>query len=94
MAYNTHFSFLFESPCGTEFTIKLKQDGYEGIPIKRALGQSPVLKREQNGRIWGTSLEIYAECAEDEEFADLYTSSPFEWMVELEQSDGIGGSVI
>lgn len=94
MAYGTHYSFRFDSPNGTEFTIRLLQNGYEGPVLNRSLGQSPVLKRERNEHIFGTSLEIYAECLEDEEFAQLYTSDPYEWRVELEQADSIGGDII
>jgi len=84
MAYATKYQFSFVSDNGTDYTINIKKNGYSGSVISRNLGRGPVLKREsgQNG-ICGTSLEIYAECQTDQEFAEFYTSDPFEFKVEL-----------
>jgi len=84
MAYNTRFFFRFESYAGREFRINIKQDGYTGSAVQRPLGASPTLRRDDadNG-IRGTSLEIIAECATDNEFATLYTSDARKFYVEL-----------
>lgn len=84
--YSPRFFFRFESQAGREFRIDIKKYGYTGAVEQRPLGRTPVLKREHgdNG-IYGTSLEIYAECHTDGEFAELYTSSAREFLVELSE---------
>lgn len=90
MAYVTKYQFQFDSDNGTQYTIDIKKEGYSGDVIKRSLGRSPQLKRENgdNG-ICGTSLEIYAECSVDQEFAEFYTTDPFEFKVELSQGSSV-----
>ena len=89
MAYNeysTRFFFRFESNAGREFRIDIKKRNYTGVAEQRHLGQTPVLKRENgNSGIYGTSLEIYAECRIDGEFAELYTSDAKEFLVVLSE---------
>jgi len=82
--YSTKFLFEFDSLNGTYYRIRIQKRNYSGNVITRALGQAPVLKRESgdNG-VYGTSLEIYAECTTDGEFAELYTSSATEFYVTL-----------
>lgn len=82
--YSTKFLFEFNSLNGTYYRIRIQKKNYSGNVITRALGQAPVLKKEngENG-IYGTSLEIYAECSTDGEFAELYTSSATEFYVTL-----------
>ena len=82
--YNTRFFFRFTTDSGREMRINIKQQGYSGSAIQRPLGATPVLKRDNgNNGIFGTSLEIIAECNTDNEFAVLYTSDPQEFYVEL-----------
>lgn len=92
MAYNeysTRFFFRFESNAGREFRIDIKKRNYSGSAEQRHLGQTPVLKRENgNSGIFGTSLEIYAECRTDGEFAELYTSDAKEFLVVLSEVSG------
>lgn len=83
MAYGKKFRFLFESQNGSEIEIFILKKNYTGPVITRPLGRAPVLKRESSGCIYGTSLEIYAECREDQEYATLYSSSADEHKVEL-----------
>ena len=87
--YNTRFFFRFESQAGREFRIDIKKLGYTGSAQQRPLGQTPVLKRESgdNG-VHGTSLEIYAVCKTDGEYAELYTSSAREYLVVLSEVSG------
>jgi len=86
MAYGTKYQFTFQSQNGEEFWIIIEKDGYTGDVIQRALGQAPILKRERNGHVCGTSLEIYAECHVDGEFAEFYTSSPLLFRVHVVSS--------
>ena len=50
---------------------------------QRAQGRAPVLKKQQNGPIHGTSLTFYAECLVDREFMVFYTSDPKEYRVDV-----------
>ena len=81
MSWSTLYLFKFNSTHGVEHSIHIQQDGYSGPVKQRALGRGPVLKKQQNGPICGTSLEIIAECVEDGEFSILYTSNPKEYRV-------------
>lgn len=83
MAYGKKYSFVFESINGDTFEIACLKDGYSGSVIKRALGRAPVLQREKNGPVCGTSLSIYAQCDVDGEFSEFYTSDPRTWKIRL-----------
>jgi len=83
MAYAVKYLFRFESLNHTTREIRVLQDGYSGSVIQRALGRNPVLKKQQNGPIHGTSLEIYAQCDVDREFIEFYTSDPKEYRVDV-----------
>ena len=50
---------------------------------QRAQGRAPVIKKEKNGSIHGTSLTFYAECLIDGEFVEFYTSDPKEYRVDV-----------
>lgn len=83
MAYGTKYRFTFDSEQGSPFQILIKKNGYSGSVYDRAVGGSPVLRRDKSGCICGTSLEIPAECAVDNEFEEFKTSTPFTFLVEL-----------
>lgn len=83
MAYGVLYEFAFESTNHADCLIQILKKKYTGEVIKRKLGRPPVLKRENKDRIYGTSCEIYAECVVDGEFSQLYTSSPYEFRVEV-----------
>lgn len=83
MAYGQKYLFRWDSIYQVEFRIVILQDGYTGAVIQRPLGGAPTLKMQQNDCVKGTSLEWKAECRVDGEFAELYTSSPKEFAVEL-----------
>ena len=83
MAWANKYLFKFNSIHGVEYNIYILQDGYSGSVIRRALGRAPVLRKKQNGPICGTSLELWAQCDVDGEFAELYTSDPKEYKVEV-----------
>ena len=83
MAYATKYLFKWESSNGTTREIRVQKDGYSGSVIQRRLGRAPVLKKQRNGTVFGTSLEFYAECAVDGEFAEFYTSDPKAYKVLL-----------
>ena len=86
MAFGRKYYFRFDSANGVEHRIYISKDGYSGDIIQRKLGRDPILKKQQNGPICGTSLELYVECAIDGEFAELYTSNPKEFKVEVLRS--------
>lgn len=82
-SYGIIYQFSFDSQNGCDTDIFILKKNYSGIRYTRALGRAPVLKREHNGCVFGTSLELYAECRTDGEFAQLYTSSADEFKVEV-----------
>lgn len=82
-SYGTIYEFRFDDINGDDVDIFIAKKSYTGSVTKRALGRTPILKRERSGNILGTSLEIYAECKVDGEFAQLYTSSADEFRVEV-----------
>ena len=93
--YSTKFQFSFESDNGNIFLINIKKQNYSGQIINRPLGASPILKRDtSDGGICGTSLELYAECQVDNEYAELYTSSARTFLVTLEKKRGSNWDVI
>lgn len=83
MAYGRLYEFRRTSTNGADMLITISQNGYNGAVVKRALGRAPVIKRENNGHIYGTSCELYAECLVDGEFSHLYTSEAYEYKVEV-----------
>lgn len=83
MAYAIKYLFKFESSNGTTREIRVLQDGYTGEVIQRPLGRAPILKKQKNGTVFGTSLEFYAECHVDREFIEFYTSDPKAYRVDL-----------
>ena len=89
MAYATKYRFTFESTHGATYRILIQKDGYSGSIINRPLGRAPVLQRKNSGRVYGTSLEIYAECNVDGEFSELYTSSATEFRVQLYKGNSL-----
>lgn len=82
-SYGIIYEFRFDDINGDDVDIFIAKKNYTGSVTRRAMGRAPILKRERNGNILGTSLEIYAECKVDGEFAQLYTSSADEFRVEV-----------
>ena len=83
MAYAVKYLFKFQSSNGTVREIRVLQDGYSGDAIQRPLGRAPVIKKEKNGGVHGTSLTFYAECHIDREYIEFYTSDPKEYRVDV-----------
>lgn len=83
MAYGLKYYFRFRAANGDDMYIGIFKRDYTGVSVQRAMGQAPVLRREKNDNIWGSSLELYPECRVDQEFSELYTSDPYEWKVEV-----------
>lgn len=83
MAYANKYLFRFASAAGKDISIYVQQDGFTGTVTQRPLGQAPVLKKEKNGPVCGTSLTFYPECHVDQEFAEFYTSDPKEYKVRV-----------
>lgn len=89
MAYATKYRFTFDSIHGTAYRILVQKDGYSGSIIERALGRPPVIKRKKSGRVLGTSLEFFAECREDVEFAAFFTPDPTMWRVQVYRGNSL-----
>lgn len=85
--YGVLYVFRFESTNKTNIEIQILQKDYRGARTYRSLGRAPILKREKSGCVHGSSLELYAECQVDGEFASLYTSSADEYKVEVYKID-------
>lgn len=83
MAYGVLYEFHRTSTNGADMLITISQKDYTGEVKKRALGRAPIIKRDNNGHIYGTSCELYAECLVDGEFSHLYTSDAYEYKVEV-----------
>lgn len=81
MAYASRAYFIFKG--NIYYRIDILQDGFTGTRIKRNLGGNPVLRRERNGDVFGSSLEFYAESEIDGEFSFLYTTNPVALKVQL-----------
>lgn len=92
MAYGTKYRFTFESTNGTTYRILIQKEGYSGSILERCLGKAPVLKRRHADRVFGTSMEIYAECKVDGEFAEFYTSRATEFRVQLYRGNTLAWS--
>lgn len=87
MAYAPRYIFQFVSDNGKTISVRINEDGYTGTVTKRNVGGAPTLRLEKNDCIRGMSLEIPAECIVEDEFADLYTSNPYKFKVEVASND-------
>ena len=83
MAYGLLYKFYFQSRNRAAIEINISRRGYTGEVFSRPLGRAPLLRRDNNAGIYGTSLELYAECRVPGEYAQLYTSSAYEYMINL-----------
>lgn len=87
-SYGNIYRFVFRSHNGWNFEILIAKKDYTGEVYTRPLGRSPLLRRDNNSGVNGTSLEIYAECKVPGEYAQLYTSSAYEYQIQLYR-DGV-----
>ena len=87
MAYGVKYRFPFQSVEGVDWTIDILKDGYSGSIHTRAIGGSPILRRDRSNNICGTSLELTAECLVDGEFEELSSSNPFMFQVKVYHSN-------
>ena len=85
--YGLKYEFSRTSTNGADILITIHKKWYEGEVIKRALGRAPIIKRENKDHIYGTSCELYLECKVDGEFAEMYTSDPYEYRVSVYKND-------
>ena len=85
--YGLKYEFSRTSTNGADILITIHKKWYEGEGIKRALGRAPIIKRENKDHIYGTSCELYLECKVDGEFAEMYTSDPYEYRVSVYKND-------
>lgn len=89
MAYAPRYIFQFVSDNGKTVSVRINEDGYTGTVTKRNVGGAPTLRLEKNDSVRGMSLEIPAECVVEDEFADLFTSNPYKFKVEVASNDTV-----
>ncbi len=77
------YRFPFESVEGQNWTIDILASGYSGAVKVRHLGGPPVLRKDKNENICGTSLDLTAECAVDGEFEEFSSSNPFAFQAKV-----------
>lgn len=96
MAYGLKYRFYCWSEHGVLHLVQLWQDGYSGSIIERPLGKSPVIRMQESGPFRSTSCNLTLECQEDGEFADLYTSNPLEFQVDVYRGGTLnsGGTLV
>ena len=87
--YGDRFLFSFDSVGGSQNVIAIMQANYTGAAVSRRLGRAPIIRKDKSGVICGTSLELYAECEIDEEYAILYTSDPRRFKVEVRRDSRV-----
>lgn len=85
-SYGTIYKFLCQSHNGWAVEVNIAKKGYAGEIFTRPLGRGPVLRRDNSAGIYGTSMEIYAECRVPGEYAQMYTSAADEYKVSLYRS--------
>lgn len=83
MAYGTKYRFRFQSDGDTAYEVRLLENGYSGSVTDRPLGKSPVIKMQESDPFLPTSCDLVLECQTDGEYVDLYTTDPFQYMVEV-----------
>lgn len=81
--YRTIYRYIFASRQGYTVEVNIGKKDYTGGIITRALGRAPVLRRDNNENISGTSLELYVEAAVPGEYEQFYTSAADEFKVSL-----------
>lgn len=91
MSYGVKYIFEYISEVYSHACeIRILERDYTGSATKKAMGASPVLRRDSadNG-IAGTSLELTIQADEDGELMELYTVDNKRYMVELEWDGNI-----
>ena len=82
-SYGNIYKYIFSSRKGYTVEVNIAKKNYSGGVITRALGRAPVLRRDNNENISGTSLELYVEAAVPGEYEQFYTSAADEFKVLL-----------
>lgn len=82
-SYGNIYRYIFDSRQGYTVEVIIAKKDYTGGVTNRALGRAPVLRRDNNENISGTSLELYVEAAVPGEYEQFYTSAADEFKVAL-----------
>lgn len=90
MVYGIKYKFRFDSANGVLYTVNLLKDGYSGDVTVRPLGKSPVIRMQEDGVFRATSCNLVLECQTDGEFAELYTSDPLKYRIDIFRGGTIG----
>ena len=91
MAYGIKYRFRTWSVHGVLYTVNLLKNGWSGSVTERPLGGSPVIRMQENGQFRATSCNLKLECQTDGEFAELYTSDPNEFQVQVFRGGDLSG---
>ena len=91
MAYGIKYRFRTWSVHGVLYTVNLLKNGWSGSVTERPLGGSPVIRMQENGQFRATSCNLKLECQTDGEFAELYTSDPNEFQVQVFRGGSLSG---
>ena len=94
MAYGIKYRFKFESVHGVDYTVNLLEDGYDGSVTTRPLGKAPVIRMQESKPFRATSCNLTLECQVDGEFAELYTSDPLQFRIDVFRGDGAGTLIL
>ena len=100
MAYGVKYRFDLESIHGVLYTVMILKNNYSGTIKTRPLGKSPVIRMQEGDPFRATSCNLVLECQEDTngvgEFAELYTSDPNEFRVDIYRGGtiNVGGTMI
>ena len=82
-SYGNIYRYRFVSRQGYTVEVIIAKKDYTGGVTNRALGRAPVLRRDNNENISGTSLELYVEAVVPGEYEQFYTSAADEFKVSL-----------
>lgn len=84
MSYGVKYISRFQSEyVEFEYEVKISERGYTGTAMQRNLGGAPVLIKDSNGVISGTSLELLIETAHDGDLREFYTEDNKKFRVDV-----------
>ena len=89
MAYKTRYILRFNSEkYNHDYKILVKEKDYTGESENKALGNAPILRRDDSDSgISGTSLELVIQADVDGELTSLYTVDNKKFRVELYRNE-------
>ena len=83
MSYGIKYRFKYVDIYGWDCEVRISENEYYGEETVRPLGAAPIIRMQDSGAFRTTSCELTLECQVDGEYADLYTSDPLQFKVEV-----------